>query len=38
MALLGYVDAATMEGAIVAAAAEYGVPASRIIVQPIRRH
>jgi hypothetical protein len=34
-ALLGHVQAATMEAAIAVAAAVYRVPASRIIVQPI---
>jgi hypothetical protein len=33
--LLGHVYAPTMEGAIAAAAAEYRVPASRILVQQV---
>jgi hypothetical protein len=33
--LLGHVEAADIEAAIAAAAKEYGVPSSRIIVQPI---
>jgi hypothetical protein len=34
---LGTVKAATMEAAIAAAAAEFGVPAGRIMVQQLRR-
>jgi hypothetical protein len=32
---LGHVEGTTMEAAIAAAAAEYGVPATRIIVQQV---
>ena len=36
--MLGHVDASDWEGAIAAAAAEFGMPASRIIVRAVSRH